>query len=100
MPQALVDLEISHPGLTTLEVVGSMAERKTRMEQLADAFICLPGGVGTLEELTEVLTLQQLGTIRGPVGLVNTEDFGVRSTPCTPPWPSPALSCRALWTHW
>ena len=45
------------------------------MEQLADAYICLPGGVGTLEELTEVLTLQQLGHIRGPVGLVNTEDF-------------------------
>ena len=75
MPQSLVDLEISHPGLTTLEVVGSMAERKTRMEQLADAYICLPGGVGTLEELTEVLTLQQLGHLRGPVGLVNTEDF-------------------------
>ena len=45
------------------------------MEQLADAYICLPGGVGTLEELTEVLTLQQLGHIRGPVGLVNTADF-------------------------
>ena len=53
MPQSLVDLEISHPGLTTLEVVGSMAERKTRMEQLADAYICLPGGVGTLDHLAD-----------------------------------------------
>lgn len=75
MPQSLVDLEISHPGLTRLEVVDSMAERKTRMEQLADAFICLPGGVGTLEEVTEVLTQQQLGSIRGPVGLVDVEGF-------------------------
>ena len=75
MPQSLVDLEISHPGLTRLEVVDSMAERKTRMEQLADAFICLPGGVGTLEEVTEVLTQQQLGSIREPVGLVDVEGF-------------------------
>ena len=75
MPQSLVDLEISHPGLTRLEVVDSMAERKTRMEQLADAFICLPGGVGTLEEVTEVLTQQQLGSIRRPVGLVDVEGF-------------------------
>ena len=75
MPQSLVDLEISHPGLTRLEVVDSLAERKTRMEQLADAFICLPGGVGTLEEVTEVLTQQQLGSIRGPVGLVDVEGF-------------------------
>lgn len=75
IPEQLVDLELSHPGLSSLEVVPTMAERKTRMEELADAFVCLPGGVGTLEELAEVLTMQQLGTIGGPVGLVDVGGF-------------------------
>ncbi|MFS0071789.1 TIGR00730 family Rossman fold protein [Corynebacterium striatum] len=75
IPEQLVDLELAHPGLTSLEVVETMAERKTRMENLADAYICLPGGVGTLEELAEVLTMQQLGHVTGPVGLVDTEGF-------------------------
>ncbi|HJD78081.1 MAG TPA: TIGR00730 family Rossman fold protein [Corynebacterium pollutisoli] len=75
IPRQLVDRELAHPGLTRLEVVETMAQRKSRMEQLADAFIALPGGAGTLEELFEVLTMQQLGHIRGPVALCNTEGF-------------------------
>lgn len=75
IPEQLVDLELSHPRLSTLEVVKTMAQRKTRMEQLAGAYVCLPGGVGTLEELSEVLTLQQLGNLDGPVGLVDVDGF-------------------------
>lgn len=73
--RSLVDREIAHPGLTELEVVDTMAQRKTRMEQLADTYIALPGGVGTLEELSEVLTLQQLGEIAGPIVLYNIDGF-------------------------
>lgn len=75
IPRQLVDYELSHQRVTQLEVVDTMAQRKTRMEELADAFVCLPGGVGTLEELTEVLTLQQLGNIDGPVGLVDVNGY-------------------------
>ncbi|HHU67940.1 TIGR00730 family Rossman fold protein [Corynebacterium sp.] len=75
IPRQLVDRELAHPGLTRLEVVETMAQRKSRMEALADAFIALPGGAGTLEELFEVLTMQQLGHIRGPVALCNIEGF-------------------------
>ena len=75
IPRSLIDREIAHPGLTELEVVDTMAQRKTRMEQLADTYIALPGGVGTLEELSEVLTLQQLGEITGPIVLYNIEGF-------------------------
>lgn len=73
--QLLVDQEMAHPGLTRLEVVDSMARRKARMEELADAFVVLPGGTGTLEEMIQVLTLQQLGQVRAPVGLLNTAGF-------------------------
>ncbi|AKE38075.1 Cytokinin riboside 5'-monophosphate phosphoribohydrolase [Corynebacterium camporealensis] len=75
MPKQLVNLELSHPGLTHLEVVETMATRKARMEDLAEGFICLPGGIGTLEELTEALTLQQLGNHTGPVALLNVAGF-------------------------
>ena len=75
IPRSLIDREIAHPGLTELEVVDTMAQRKTRMEQLADTYIALPGGVGTLEELSEVLTLQQLGEIAGPIVLYNIDGF-------------------------
>lgn len=75
IPRQLVDYELSHQRVTQLEVVDTMAHRKTRMEELADAFVCLPGGVGTLEELTEVLTLQQLGNLDSPVGLVDVNGF-------------------------
>ena len=64
MPQALVDKEIAHRGLTDLRVVGSMHERKALMAELSDAFVALPGGLGTLEELFEVYTWAQLGLHR------------------------------------
>lgn len=75
IPRQLADLEMAHPGLTRLEVVETMAQRKSRMEELADAFVAMPGGIGTLEELAEVLTMQQLGLVKGPVGLLNVNGF-------------------------
>jgi uncharacterized protein (TIGR00730 family) len=71
MPQALIDREIGHRGLRDLRVVGSMHERKALMAELADAFIALPGGIGTLEELIEVYTWSQLGMHRSPLGVLN-----------------------------
>lgn len=75
MPTELVDLEMAHPDLTRLEVVDSMAERKQRMEDLADCFLVLPGGVGTLEELFQVFTGQQLGHHSNPIAFINVEGF-------------------------
>lgn len=75
IPHQLVDKEMAHRGLTKLEVVDTMAQRKTRMEQLSEAFICLPGGIGTLEEITEVLCMQQLGHLDAPIGLVDIDGF-------------------------
>jgi uncharacterized protein (TIGR00730 family) len=75
IPQALVDREIGHPGLTELRVVGSMHERKALMAELSDAFVALPGGLGTLEELFEVYTWSQLGLHRKPCGLVDVEGY-------------------------
>lgn len=75
MPRALVDGEIGHTGLTRLEVVADMHERKQRMEELADAFVALPGGSGTLEELFEVWTWQQLGLHVKPVALLDIDGF-------------------------
>lgn len=75
MPQALSDRELEHPGLTRLETVGSMHERKQRMADLSDAFVAFPGGAGTLEELFEVWTWQHLGIHTKPVALLNTEGF-------------------------
>ena len=71
IPQALVDHEIAHTGLSDLRVVGSMHERKAQMAELADAFVALPGGLGTLEELFEVATWSQLGLHVKPCGLLN-----------------------------
>jgi uncharacterized protein (TIGR00730 family) len=71
IPQGLVDREIAHTGLTDLRIVGSMHERKAQMAELADAFVALPGGLGTLEELFEVATWSQLGLHRKPCGLLN-----------------------------
>lgn len=73
MPQHLVDGEIAHPGLSALEVVGSMHERKQRMIELADAFVALPGGAGTLDELFEAWTWQQLGLHAKPIALCGSE---------------------------
>lgn len=75
MPQALVDGEIAHTALTRLDVVGDMHQRKTRMAELGDAFVALPGGAGTLEEFFEVWTWQQLGIHDKPVALYNVSDF-------------------------
>ncbi len=75
IPSALVDLEVAHPGLTTLEVVPDMHARKARMAELADGFVAMPGGLGTLEELFEMLTWSQLGFHAKPVGLLNAAGF-------------------------
>jgi uncharacterized protein (TIGR00730 family) len=75
MPQALVDREIGHPGLKDLRVVGSMHERKALMAELSDAFIALPGGIGTLEELIEVYTWSQLGMHDKPLGVLNVNGY-------------------------
>jgi uncharacterized protein (TIGR00730 family) len=75
IPQALVDREIGHPGVPDMRVVGSMHERKALMAELSDAFVALPGGLGTLEELFEVYTWAQLGLHRKPCGLLDIEDY-------------------------
>ena len=75
MPGSLADLELAHPGLSRLEIVDDIMQRKGRMEELADAFVALPGGMGTLEELTEVLVRQQIGPYTGPVALFNVEGY-------------------------
>jgi uncharacterized protein (TIGR00730 family) len=75
MPQALIDREIGHRGLTDLRVVASMHERKALMAELGDAFIALPGGIGTLEELIEVYTWSQLGIHRKPLGVLNVNGY-------------------------
>jgi uncharacterized protein (TIGR00730 family) len=75
MPQALIDREIGHRGLNDLRVVASMHERKALMAELGDAFIALPGGIGTLEELIEVYTWSQLGMHRKPLGVLNVNGY-------------------------
>jgi uncharacterized protein (TIGR00730 family) len=75
LPDVLAGKEISHPGLTRLELVSTMHQRKARMVELADAFLILPGGYGTLEELLEVLTWAQLRLHNKPVILVNTAGY-------------------------
>lgn len=75
IPQSLKDAEIGHAGLTRLEVVDGMHARKARMAELADAFVALPGGLGTLEELFEVWTWGQLGYHAKPLGLLDVGGF-------------------------
>lgn len=75
LPEALASLEIAHPDLTDLKIVSSMHERKAMMAELSDAFIALPGGIGTLEEAFEIWTWTQLGLHRKPLGLLNVEGF-------------------------
>ena len=75
IPQFLVDLEVAHTGLTELRVVESMHERKRTMAELAEAFVALPGGFGTLEEAVEVMTWYQLGLHRKPTVLVSIAGF-------------------------
>lgn len=71
MPEALMDKEIAHMGLTRLDVVPSMHERKARMAEMADGFVALPGGVGTMEEIFEIWTWGQLGFHAKPAGFLN-----------------------------
>jgi len=75
MPQHLVDREIAHRGLTRLDVVADMHTRKARMTELADAFIALPGGPGTLDETFEAWTWGQLGLHAKPVALLDVDGF-------------------------
>ncbi|HTI64914.1 MAG TPA: TIGR00730 family Rossman fold protein [Gemmatimonadaceae bacterium] len=75
IPRALVVREIAHRGLTELHVVETMHDRKARMAELADAFVVLPGGLGTLEELFEVWTWGMLGLHAKPFGLLDVERY-------------------------
>jgi uncharacterized protein (TIGR00730 family) len=75
IPRALAVKEVAHDGLTELHVVASMHDRKAMMAELADGFIALPGGWGTLEEIFEMLTWAQLGFHDKPCGLLNIEGY-------------------------
>jgi uncharacterized protein (TIGR00730 family) len=75
MPGSLVDREVAHSGLTEMHIVHTMQERKALMAKLADAFISLPGGYGTFDELFEMLSWNQLKLIRKPVGLLNAKGY-------------------------
>ncbi|WP_254165053.1 TIGR00730 family Rossman fold protein [Chryseosolibacter histidini] len=75
IPDFLVRREVGHRGVTSLEIVDSMHQRKQRMADLANGFIALPGGWGTLDELAEILTWRQLGLIDQPVVILNINHF-------------------------
>jgi len=75
LPEWLVDWEVAHAGLTELRVVGTMHERKAQMAELAQAFVVLPGGIGSLEECFEVWTWSQLGIHRKALGLLNVDGY-------------------------
>ena len=75
IPKQLADWEVAHRGLTELEIVGSMHERKARMFDLADGFVTLPGGFGTMEEIFEMLTWRQLGIGNKPCAFLDVDDF-------------------------
>jgi uncharacterized protein (TIGR00730 family) len=75
IPSFMIDEGWDHSGLSEMIVTSDMGERKKRMFELADAIVALPGGVGTLEELTEAMTLKQLGLYKGPIIILNTLNF-------------------------
>lgn len=75
IPSFLAEREVAHQQLTQLEIVGTMHERKMRMAELSNAFVALPGGWGTLDELAEILTWKQLGLIQQPVFILNSNQF-------------------------
>ncbi|KAF3887342.1 MULTISPECIES: LOG family protein [Nostocales] len=75
IPDFMVAKEIAHDGITQLHIVNSMHERKTMMSQIADAFVALPGGMGTLEEFSEILTWAQLGLHKKPCGVLNINGY-------------------------
>lgn len=86
IPKPLMDRELAHRGLARLEVVSDMAVRKTRMIDLSDVFVALPGGLGTLDELFEVLTLRQIGEHTKPTVLLNLHGY----------WDGLLAACRGL----
>jgi uncharacterized protein (TIGR00730 family) len=75
IPQDMVDRELAHRGATELRIVGTLHERKAVMAELSDAFIALPGGLGTLEELAEVISWAQLGLHAKPIGLLGVGGY-------------------------
>src|SRR5688572_23328516 len=75
MPQMLIDQEVGHAGLTQLHVVASLSERKVMMNELADAFLALPGGIGTMDELFEAWTWTQLSVQHKPCALLNQDGY-------------------------
>ena len=75
IPKQLMEWEVGHRGVTNLEVVGSMHERKSRMFELADGFVALPGGFGTLEEIIELLTWRQLGIGNKPCAFLDVAGY-------------------------
>jgi len=75
MPENLVAKEVAHSGLTELIIVRTMAERKEKMVQLSDGFVTLPGGFGTLDELSEILTFNQLRITDKPLGILNISGY-------------------------
>jgi len=75
MPAHLVEREVAHRGLTRLDVVASMHDRKARLAEMADGFVALPGGLGTLEEFAEIWTWGQLGLHRKPYGLLDVSGY-------------------------
>lgn len=75
IPRQLVEREVAHKGLTELQVVDTMHQRKTRMFELADAFVALPGGYGTMDEMFEMLTWAQLGLHRYPCAFYNVRGY-------------------------
>jgi len=75
MPQSIADLEIAHDNLTELHIVDSMSERKAMMAELSDVFIAMPGGLGTLDELSEILTYNQLRIFDKAIGFYNVDGY-------------------------
>jgi len=75
IPEKLQDLELGHPGITKMYIVDSMHTRKEKMAELSDAFVALAGGMGTIEEITEMFTLTQLGYFNKPCILLNTDGY-------------------------
>jgi uncharacterized protein (TIGR00730 family) len=75
IPQKLVDIEVAHTGCTELTIVETMRDRKWLMAEKGDGFIAMPGGIGTFEELFEIMTLNQLGYITKPLALYNVEGY-------------------------
>lgn len=75
IPHALRERELAHAGLSELHLVDTLQQRKARMFELADAFVVLPGGLGTLDELFEVWTWRQLGMHGKPIGLLEVDDY-------------------------